>query len=64
MKTAPSPFLHFSGYPIPPAASHNDIEANQPGKTSDPKQIVAAISVHAKLDVPENWDESWFANYE
>jgi hypothetical protein len=64
MKTAPAPFLHFSGYPLPSAASSDDKEAGLPGKTGEQKQLVTESTIHTKLDVPENWDESWFANYE
>ncbi|NTS41756.1 hypothetical protein HRG84_12645 [Flavisolibacter sp. BT320] len=64
MKTAPAPFLHFSGYPVPLTFAENKNDAALSVPDSDINGLAVAPVVGAKLDVPENWDESWFANYE
>lgn len=64
MKTTPVPFLHFSGYPIPLDQTESNNEAGRPVTDSDAAKLAVAPAIGAKPDVPENWDESWFANYE
>lgn len=67
MKTAPITPFNFSGYPLAPVASAESNTATKrkldAGITAKPVATKHGKTVN-KVDVPENWDESWFGNYE
>jgi len=65
MKTVSTQTLQFSGYPLQPVAADRP-ETLALRIVSNERNSDYLFSVKAKslADVPEDWDESWFANYE
>jgi hypothetical protein len=64
MKTALTPSLQFSGYPVKIAEMEKEEKppAHLPANKKHPSFSEEKRSKPS--EVPENWDESWFANYE
>ncbi|MDQ3278724.1 MAG: hypothetical protein M3Q06_10380 [Bacteroidota bacterium] len=65
MNTTVTPNLYFSGYPLNWAETPRQKFPGLPLKTGE--ELKTRISTGKSIpatDVPENWDESWFANYE
>jgi hypothetical protein len=64
MKTASAQPLQFSGYPLQLAEISKGEKL--PVRTIVNETATASLpEMRNKLiDAPENWDESWFANYE
>ncbi|MBB1285431.1 hypothetical protein HRH25_13685 [Flavisolibacter sp. BT320] len=61
MKTIPLPILHFSGYPLPLAEV---VIQNTTAENIKRDWVYSAEQEQSAVDSPDNWDESWFANYE
>jgi hypothetical protein len=65
MKTTSTPVFNSSGYPVlVTAAANEQMLSKEEPKTAE-QRTDATVKKPSKLfDVPENWDETWFANYE
>lgn len=65
MKTTYAPTFQFSGYPV---GTIEPKEKVQPSfsliKEKADNGYFAKVKKSNAMDTPENWDESWFANYE
>jgi hypothetical protein len=65
MKTASTPVPQFSGYPLKPVPP-DEMQASNVMLATIGKSTASSVEIKTKnlTDVPENWDDSWFANYE